>query len=212
MGNRGRYGKYGEIKRLAHLRKGRSSPSYTTGLGIETVRRSARYKRKSFSRDQVKITAAGVTDEGYIRSLSKRVFNRYGPYDDTLVRWFGSGGAVTIMASTDKRPLGFALLGRSAHGHPFSCVYEILAIAVEPEMHGLGIGSLLLDDLEKKAKGLQAEKLILHTAVINPHGRKFFKKHGFITAETNRNFYPEGQDALMMYKEVLQGDKHAADH
>lgn len=203
MGNRGRYGKYGEIKRLSRLRKVGLRPSSTTGRGIETVRRSAHYKRKSFSKDQVKITAAGVTDEGYIQSLSKRVFNRYGPYDDTLIRWLGSGGTVTIVASADKRPLGFAMLGRSAHGYPFSCAYEILAIAVEPEMHGLGIGSLLLDDLQDKAKGLQAEKLILHTAVINPHGQKLFKKQGFITAETKQNFYPEGQDALMMYKEVL---------
>ena len=201
MGKSGRYGKYGETKRFGRLRQA-GTGSADGALGLEGTRTKSD-RRRSPSGDKIKIIPARIKDADYIRSLSKKVFTRYGPYDDTLTGWFMSGLAWTVLASTGKRPVGVAMLGRSAHDHSMSRIYELLAIAVEPEMQKLGIGSRLLNKIERKARELNAETLVLHTSADNAPGRKLFRKHGFVTAETKGNFYPGGQDALMMYKKFV---------
>ena len=198
MGNSGRYGKYGETKRFARLRK--AGKGSTGGGSKPAVSRTPSCRLTSFYRGKIKIIPARTKDADYIRSLSKKVFTRYGPYDDTLTGWFMSGFARTVLASAGKRPVGFAMLGRTVHDQPISRVFELLAIAVDPEMQKMGIGSRLLNEIERKAKELNAETLVLHTSADNVPGRKLFRKHGFVTAETKGHFYPEGQDALMMYK------------
>jgi ribosomal protein S18 acetylase RimI-like enzyme len=197
MGSRGRYGKYGEIKRFARLRKAGPGQPHSTGKGFET---SGRHKSQTFFKNQIRIIPAEVTDSNYIRSLSKQVFSQYGPYDNTLTHWFLSGTTITVLASMGKRPVGFAMLGRFFQDSPLSRVYELLAIAVEPEMQDLGIGGLLMREIERKAGALETETLVLHTAVDNMPGRKLFKKYGFTESEIKNRFYPEGQDALMMYR------------
>ena len=203
MGSGGRYGKYGETKRFARLRKAGPGQPHVTGKGLETSGYSERHESKTFSRNQIKIIPARVTDSNYIRTLSKQVFSQYGPYDDTLIQWFLSGITVTVLASMGKRSVGFAMLGRFFHDRPLSRVYELLAIAVEPEMQNIGIGSLLMKEIEGKAVELEAETVVLHTAVDNMPGRKLFKKHGFTESETKIRFYPEGQDSLMMHRDFL---------
>jgi len=203
MGNRGRYGKYGETKRFARLRKAGAGQPHTTGKGSEISGHPGRHKSQTFFKNQIRIIPARVTDANYIRTLSKRVFSQYGPYDDTLIQWFLSGITITVLASVGARPVGFAMLGRFFHDSPLSRVYELLAIAVEPGMQNLGIGSLLMRKIEKNAEKLEAETLVLHTAVDNFPGRKLFKKHGFTESERKNCFYPEGQDALMMRRNFL---------
>jgi ribosomal protein S18 acetylase RimI-like enzyme len=162
--------------------------------------------RTSSCGDKIKIIPARIKDADFIRRLSKKVFTRYGPYDDTLTDWFMSGFARTVLASTGARFVGFAMLGATLQDHPMSHVYELLAIAVEPEMQKLGIGSRLLKEIERKARELNVETLVLHTSADNTPGRKLFNKHGFVTAETKGKFYPRGQDALMMYKKFVCND------
>ncbi len=201
MGSSGRYGKYGETKSFDRLRKSGSGQLLAIARDFGTSGRSAPHGNKPLPRDQIRITPARVTDASYIRSLSKQVFIQYGPYDDTLTRWFLSGITLTLLASMGRRPVGFAMLGRSAHESPLSHIYELLAIAVESEVQNLGIGTLLMKKIEGKARELDAETLVLHTAVDNTFGRKLFKKHGFVASETKFHFYPGGQDALMMCKD-----------
>lgn len=201
MGSSGRYGKYGETKRFARLRKSDTGHTRANGGGPKTFKHFAQRSKKPFFRDQVKIIPARVTDADFIRKLSKHVFSRYGPYDDTLTGWFLSGTTTTFLILMGKRPLAFAMLGRCNQDRDFSRIYELLAIAVEPEMQGLGVGSLLMRKIEEAARKLEAEELLLHTAVDNMPGRKLFEKHGFSASEIKKRFYPNGQDSLMMKKE-----------
>ncbi len=199
MGKSGRYGKYGETRRFDRLRKAGTGQPHTINRGQDSPP-SIPYGKKAIHSGKVKIIPARIQDVDFIRSLSKRVFDKYGPYDDTLTNWFLSGATFTIVAFEEKVPVGFAMLGRSAHDYAFSPVHELLAIAVEPEMQKLGIGSCLLDTIVKKAREKKAEILLLHTSKDNSPGRRLFKKHGFVTSETKGNFYPKGQDAIMMFR------------
>lgn len=153
-------------------------------------------------KDGVTVRSARGVDADYVRYLSKKVFQQYGPYDEMLVGWFGSGTAVTLLALMGKRAVGFAMLGRVEPAWDDVQVSELLAVAVEPEKWKLGIGDLLMKEVERWAKGLRVETLVLHTAVDNLPGRKLFEKHGFSALKVKKGFYPEGQDALMMYKNI----------
>ena len=138
----------------------------------------------------------------HILALGKKVFHEYGPYEDMLRRWFESSMALTLLALMDKDPVGFAMFGRLDDQWHLPRVSELLAIAVEPGRQRLGVGYRLMREAEKKAKDMGVETLVLHTAVGNRSGRKLFRKCGFLRHEMKRGFYPAGQDALMMFKEI----------
>jgi ribosomal-protein-alanine N-acetyltransferase len=138
----------------------------------------------------------------YIRDLSKVAFNEYGPYEEMLPDWFTLGITVTLLAVVDERPAGFAMIrriGRESRLHPVS---ELLAIAVEPPQRNRGIGNFLLSEMKKIARSTGIETLVLHTATDNLPGQALFTKHGFILLDTKSGFYPGGQDAVMMYKDI----------
>jgi ribosomal-protein-alanine N-acetyltransferase len=153
-------------------------------------------------KNQVTVRLAKPEDVHYIRSLSKKVFQQYGPYDETLVNWFEAGFTVTFLALMERRPVGFAMLSGIKGLWFLLRISELLAIAVEPEKWKLGIGDLLMKEVHRRAEELEVEMLVLHTGAENLPGQKLFKKYGFIPLDIKKNFYPEGQDALMMYKDI----------
>jgi ribosomal-protein-alanine N-acetyltransferase len=203
MGNRGRFGKYGDVKRIARLRQVKTVDGFTQKRETVPPRGPVYYEKKTSRKVQITIRLAKASDTGYIRSLSREVFHRYGPYEDILPRWSESDVTVTLLAIMSKRPVGFAMLSRPPLEWYSVPVCELLAIAVEPLTQRLGIGHLLIRNVLKKAEVLGVKTLVLHTAGENFVAQKLFKGYGFIPSEIKRNFYPQGQDALMMYMNIL---------
>ena len=163
-------------------------------------------KRKTLHSGTVTLRPARAGDADYIRGLSKKVFEQYGPYESLLVKWFELGITVTLLALMEKHAVGFAMLRRLEHGWSPPRVSELLAIAVEPAKWRLGIGDLLMDEILKEAERLGVETLFLHTAIDNLPARILFRKHGFSEFGMKKKYYPKGQDAIMMYKDISRGD------
>lgn len=208
MGNRGRFGKYGEIKRQNRLR--------------DTGRRTFRYPGQMRSPVSLGISGKRVDqmspvlirectggDRPFISRLSRRVFSVYGPYEETITEWFDSGLAVTLVAEVKKKPAGFVMLGRLLSEEIGMNHCELLAVAVEPERQKKGIARLLLEKIEKRAARLHVKRLFLHTATQNIPAQQLFIKAGYHPYQTKSQFYPEGQDALAMVKELVnsRGDQ-----
>ena len=57
--------------------------------------------------------------------------------------------------------------------------------------------------IENECRKGQADTIVLHTAVDNISAQRLFEKFGFFALETKAGFYPEGQDAIMMSKDML---------
>lgn len=170
--------------------------------GVNVQGSAGTYKKNTSHGDRVNVRPAKASDVDYIRSLGKKVFHQYGPYEDILGGWFESSMTVTVLALMKVLPMGFAMVSLFRRASSPVRVAELLAIAVEPAKWRCGIGDLLMREIERKAKQLKVEKLILHTAAENLPGQKLFKKHGFMPSEIKKDFYPKGQDALMMCKSV----------
>jgi ribosomal protein S18 acetylase RimI-like enzyme len=202
MGNSGRFGKYGDIKRIERLRRARIEPSTIRTGQITPSGRHPDHKKSPSRKRRITIRYANTSDVDFIRRLSRNAFHEYGPYEEILPRWFTSGMTVTLVAVMSKEPVGFAMLGRHQHGWYSPPVSEMLAIAVDPGSRRLGIAELLMREIERRAGELQVNRLVLHTAAENEAGQQLFRKRGFIPSENKKAFYPGGQDALMMVKEL----------
>ena len=201
MGNQGRYGKYGEIKRANRLRSSRTDPpsSNRAGIGLFTPRPS--YKNILAKKPIVTLRQARNSDSRFIRQLSGKVFNIYGPYDEILPDWLNSDNNFTIIACMGKKSVGFAMLGDPFNRYDLQPVTELLAIAVDPKNQGKGIAELLLREVERKAAHMKIKRIFLHTATGNLRAQRLFTKMGYRPWEIKRSFYPEGQDAMVMSME-----------
>ena len=143
----GRFGKYGETKRIERLRAGRS--------GRDRISKKIRMPKGFAASRGISARSANPMDAGFVENLSKKVFREFGPYDELLPKWFASAAIATIIAMVDKKYAGFAMLGRSFQEMPADSS-ELLAIAVEPSMQRMGIGDFLMREVDKK---LPAEKM-----------------------------------------------------
>lgn len=198
MSKGGRFGKYGEIKRMSRLRKARTGHSYPTGGGAQETRGTAFQKKKKPEKSKMTIRPAKGSDVAFIQGLSKLVFSRYGPYEDILSAWFESDITITLLAFMKKRPVGFAMLGRHPHEGDSHQVAELLAIAVEPTKQKRGVADFLMNEILGKARKLRIEIVLLHTALENGPAQRLFIKHMFAPSGIKKSFYPKGQDALLM--------------
>ena len=83
------------------------------------------------------------------------------------------GGQLTLIATTDGSPVGFASL---ANNETIDLLY------VHPAVAGQGAGAMLIDALEKLAGARGAKRL---TADVSDTAQDFFKKRGFTATQRN---------------------------
>ena len=202
MGKSGRFGKYGEQKRKERLRQSRTGCMGCGPSGGHPGADAFPYNRRQHTKGRIVVRPAEVSDAEFIQNLSRKAFRQYGPYEELLPAWFLSGIGATFVAVLGKRPAGYAMLERIHSEFPSPRVSELLAISVEPWARKRGVGDRLMGEIIRQAKLLFVQRLILHTALDNLPGQALFRKHGFVAAGIEKRFYPEGQDALTMQKEM----------
>jgi ribosomal protein S18 acetylase RimI-like enzyme len=152
---------------------------------------------------QIVLRRAVALDSLFIGSLSRQVFSIYGPYEEILLKWFMLEKSITtILACRNNIRLGFAMLSEPCARYNLPDASELLGIAVVPEKQGKGIGRMLLSAIDSVSLDLGIKWLLLHTAVDNLPARRLYEKIGYKPLEVKRWFYPEGQDAVAMFKQV----------
>ncbi|HWR10072.1 ribosomal protein S18-alanine N-acetyltransferase [Sporomusa sp.] len=100
---------------------------------------------------------------------------------------------------TDNRRIvgygGFWLVVDEAH---------VTNIALLPEYHGRGLGSLLLENMILTAKVQGAVSMTLEVRPSNTSARKLYSRRGFLERGIRPNYYAEiGEDALIMWLDNL---------
>jgi ribosomal protein S18 acetylase RimI-like enzyme len=196
MARQGRFGKYGDIKRKERLRKGSFPSERPHPLVGRHIHGSHVPGAKVFIRDAME------ADKGFIKALSRDAFEKYGPYENTIPEWLISGFAIAFLACTRKKPIGFAMISRPAQENRMQPVCELLAIAVARALQGRGTGDLIMVEAEKRALGMRAASIVLHSAAGNMCAQKLFERHGFVPCMVKKRYYPNGQEAVMMRKSL----------
>lgn len=110
------------------------------------------------------------------------------------------------VAEEDGRVLGYAV------ALFYSSSLHLANIAVKKESRRKGIGTLLLLEVEKKAREIGFKSITLEVRANNRVAQNFYKKREYKMIGIQRGYYPpNGEDALLyekiLYKENRKGGK-----
>lgn len=107
------------------------------------------------------------------------------------------GEALAFVAEEKRRVIGFILAVREGED------IHIHDLAVVPEQRRKGVASALLQRLFSAAKG--ARRVRLEVRVSNLPARAFYAKHGFREAALLPRYYANGEDGLLMIRDLGEG-------
>ncbi len=80
---------------------------------------------------------------------------------------------------------------------------DIDNIAVAENYRRSGVGSAILEELVKVAAERGAEKVFLEVRVSNSQALLLYLRHGFKGVYARTRYYPDGEDCLVMAKEIV---------
>ena len=147
---------------------------------------------------------ANENDLDFIRQLSARVFSKYGAYDEPVLGWLLEPEVTTVIIAAGADPLGFAMVTLEREKWLEPRRGHLLAIGVLPKHQRKGIGTALLEYMEKIARKYGVEEMLLWTAVDNQQALSFFRNAGFHIVGSEDRYYPRGQAALTLAKKLSQ--------
>lgn len=75
-------------------------------------------------------------------------------------------------------------------------------LAVSEHERGRGIGDKLLDEVLAFARRSRAKSTYLEVRVSNTVARKFYAKRGFVPTYLRKGYYENGEDAVIMERDV----------
>ena len=108
-------------------------------------------------------------------------------------------GAQTLVVEEDSNIVAFLIL--EVHGTRRSGT--IVTLDVRETHRRSGYGTKLLKRAEEILLDCGVEVYDLQVDVTNARAINFYKKHGFRTVRTLRNYYANGNDAYLMVKHLL---------
>jgi ribosomal protein S18 acetylase RimI-like enzyme len=132
-------------------------------------------------------------------------------FNQKLEEWMDLNAVVDELSRKGKLLLGYigtelkaaAFINASASAtYPDGCKYQLYFIAVNPEDHHQGYGTLLLRYAEQEAKAAGARSLWLDTPADWPELHKFYIKQGYVDAGVLKDYYSNG-DAKFFKKKLI---------
>nr|WP_257720675.1 ribosomal protein S18-alanine N-acetyltransferase [Ignicoccus islandicus] len=105
-----------------------------------------------------------------------------------------------------------ALIGDEIVGYAFSAVevkrgkrcIHLLNIAVDPKFQGIGIGKAMLERIVEIACEKGIDCIVLEVSVANQRAIKFYEANGFKKVDLLKNYYPWGEDAYLMIRNIVK--------
>lgn len=148
------------------------------------------------------IVAARPGDVVFVRSLSRRVFARFGDYGRLLPTMMRLPWVRTLVATDGDAAVGFAMISLEdvATGE-----VDLIAIAVEPAMQSRGVGRALLEFVEAEALvvcGRGPVSLRLTVAEDNAVARGLFERSGYVATPGELGVYDGGQRSIGLRKRL----------
>lgn len=77
---------------------------------------------------------------------------------------------------------------------------DITKVSIRKEFQGMKLSNILMEDSFKRIKALGCNKINLEVRVNNVRATNLYRKHGFKDVFVRKNYYGEGEDALILSK------------
>lgn len=75
---------------------------------------------------------------------------------------------------------------------------QLARIGIQPRLRKKGYASFLMEKLIERARSVDCEYMTLEVRASNEAGLALYKKMGFIQVNVSKNYYPDGEDAVVM--------------
>ncbi len=163
---------------------------------------------------KINIRVATPNDAEHIKHLAlvNGMFQpeEMGEFDQMLAGFFDGSleGHRWLVAADDSEPNGIAAAAYYAP-EPFSDrMWNLYFIAVDPNQHGSGAGTLLIEHVEAelRASGEDvARTLIVDTSSLDDYeqARSFYERRGFVEEARLRDFYGPGDNKVTFWKSLV---------
>ncbi|MEA3189438.1 MAG: [ribosomal protein S18]-alanine N-acetyltransferase [Thermoplasmata archaeon] len=137
-----------------------------------------------------------MADAGQVANLALRSLReRYDPA--WLEHQMGKGGPFLIARDIPTNAVvGFAVADQK------ECEGHLLALAVDRERRGEGIGSALLSNVRQELARAGAFKLRLEVRADDGAALAFYRRHGFYPDGLETHVYSDGGDAIRMQRSL----------
>ncbi|MDH7509055.1 MAG: N-acetyltransferase [Methanomassiliicoccales archaeon] len=152
----------------------------------------------------VVIRRATVDDLHRIELIERACFDESVRYERSLLTTLLEiDEFLTIIAYINEEPVGYA----SAYFHESSRQGRIISIAVLPEYRKIGVGTAMIDEIERNAIARGIVKVVLEVHMMNEVALRFYKKRGFSIKGILMDYYGPGKNAFTMEKFLRQSPK-----
>lgn len=108
-------------------------------------------------------------------------------------------GGLAIVAEDEEAVVGYAVAWLEADE------LHVANIAVAPSGQRKGVGSTLLAALIEHGRRHEARTCYLEVRETNAEARQFYTGRGFIATGVRRGYYPGGEDAVIMERDIGPG-------
>ena len=155
-------------------------------------------------------------DAGALIALASRI-DLFTPPEVDVVKWIVGSyldsnpwqyRIISYKDETQQTILGFATYGpvEITHG-----TFALQWLGIAPEAQGRGIGSKLLQYVERDVEQLGAHLLVIETSSQDKYllTRKFYEKHGYESSAFIRDYYAPGDSKIIYTKYFGASDSHS---
>lgn len=81
---------------------------------------------------------------------------------------------------------------------------DMINFVVKEEYQRIGVGTKLYQTLENKTQELGGTEILLEVRISNIKAQSFYQKHGFKQIFVRPKYYKNGEDALILRKELYE--------
>jgi len=132
-------------------------------------------------------------------ALDRICYPRGIAYTRPDLRWFlAQPGALCVVAESEGALAGFLIADRE------SAVAHIITIDVAPERRRRGVGTLMIEEIERRLLALGVSEINLETATDNEAGTAFWQRHGYRAIGILPGYYLGQHDAYAMQKRLKE--------
>lgn len=144
----------------------------------------------------LKIESLKSADIAAVLEISAQQFGAAGWQADLFLQELAKDGHFAFVAKIDAQVVAFLFVMKTygERGDEFN----ILNIATKKQFENRGIGTELMGFLVKFARGLAIKSLWLEVREGNFNAIKFYRNWGFQTDYVRKNYYADGENALVM--------------
>jgi len=147
--------------------------------------------------EKISVRNIKTTDLPQIYALEQTSFKQ--PYSSSYICTLAVLNAETfLVAESGRKIAGYAIAtieGEAGH---------IISIAVHPEYRNRKIGTELMLKLIEKLKLLGVSTIRLEVQRSNIAAQEMYKKLGFKSTHTLKNYYADGEDGIVMIKRLME--------